>query len=529
MKNIIYKLSMLLLIAFVSSCSESFLEIKPLNNMATADFLKTDDQVMQAVVGLYDREQTLYSSCWNGMRFIQNVISDDAQSAGPNQFDTPEYDALDKFDWQVNNSKFRGLWQRLFEIVASANAIITPVEANTAATPAMKTMVAEAKAIRAHAYLELVIMFGDVPLMTVNPTLASEFNKPRSPKAEIYTLIENDLKAAIPVLPAKSAYAAGSKYRFSKGTAQYLLGRTYLFEKKWADCHKVLGDLISSNEYDLFARDKYMNNFLLAGEFGTESIFETSYTNVLNSTWGTQNGAFDGRTNEVNIQMQLEGPRDDGDGKHFSFSGYTGESTIWSDGLRGGWGFNLPSKKVGDVLQADAADIRSTCVISDTYFKAHGGAVNATTPYMYQGYLRVKYGNRNSETAGGAAVPELNFGSNIRVMRFADVLLMAAEAYHMDGKDPQAIIELNKVRVRAGLPVTALTGDALMSLIKLERQKELCFEGFRFFDLVRWGDAQTELGSLGYTAKNALFPIPADEITTNTAIDLKDQNPGYGN
>jgi hypothetical protein len=527
MKNIIYKLSILLLIFFMGSCSEEFLQIKPQNNMATADFLKDDAQVMQGIVGLYDREQTLYSSCWNGMRFIQNVITDDAQSAGPNEFDTPEYDALDKFDWQVNNTKIRGLWQRLFEIVASANAIITPVEANKAATPAMKVMVAEAKAIRAHAYLELVIMFGDVPLMTKNPTLASEFNKPRTAKAEIYKQIESDLTAAIAALPVKSAYAAGNKYRFSKGTAQYLLGRTYLFEKKWAESAAVLAQVISSGEYGLFARDKYMNNFLIAGEFGTESIFETSYVNTLGSTWGTQNGAFDGRTNEVNIQMQLEGPRDDGDGKHFTFSSYVGDPANWSDGLRGGWGFNLPSKKVGDVLQADPLDIRSACVISDTQFKAKGGKVNTVTPYMYQGYLRVKYGCRISETAGGASVPEINYGSNIRVMRYADVLLMAAEAYRMNNQDPQALIELNKVRERAGLAKATATGTALMDLIKLERQKELCFEGFRFFDLVRWGDAAAQLSSLGYTAKNALFPIPADEITTNTAIDVKDQNPGY--
>jgi hypothetical protein len=528
MKNIIYKLSILLLVVFMSGCSKDFLEIKPQNNMATADFLKDDAQVTQAIVGLYDREQTLYSSCWNGMRFIQNVISDDAQSAGPNEFDTPEYDALDKFDWQVNNTKIRGLWQRLFEIISSANAIITPVEANTAATAAMKTMVAEAKAVRAHAYLELVIMFGDVPLMTKNPTLASEFNKPRTAKAEIYKQIESDLNAAIAALPLKSAYAVGSKYRFSKGTAQYLLGRTLLFEKKWSEAATVLAQLIASGQYDLLPRSKYMENFLIPGEFGTESIFEASFVNTLGSTWGTQNGAFDGRNNEVNIQMQLEGPRDDGDGKHFTFSSYVGDPTIWSDGLRGGWGFNLPSKKVGDVLQSDPLDIRSACVISDAQFKAAGGKVNAVTPYMYQGYLRVKYGCRISETAGGASVPEINYGSNIRVMRYADVLLMAAEAYRMNNQDGLAIIELNKVRARAGLPATALTGTALMDLIKLERQKELCFEGFRFFDLVRWGDAAAQLGTLGFKAnKNELFPIPADEITTNTAIDTKDQNPGY--
>ncbi|HEY3372957.1 MAG TPA: RagB/SusD family nutrient uptake outer membrane protein, partial [Prolixibacteraceae bacterium] len=491
MKNKINKISLLLLIVLMGGCSKEFLNIPPQNNVITANFLKTDDQVLKAIVGLYDREQTMYSSAWNGMRFIQNVISDDAQSAGPNAFDTPEYDALDKFDWQVNNTKIRGLWQRLFEIVASANAIITPVEAMTNSTPGMKQMVAEAKALRAHAYLELVIMFGDVPLMIKNPVLPSEYNKPRTPKAQIYTQIESDLNAAIADLPAKSAYAAGNKYRFSKGTAQYLLGKAYIYQKKWSDAANVLGQLIASNEFDLLPKERYMDNFLKAGEFGSESLFEASYTSQLHTTWGTNgaDGTFDARLVEVNIQMQLEGPRDDNG--FFSFVDYHGDPTKWSDGLRGGWGFNLPSKVIGDVLKSDPSDIRSADVLSDAEFKALGGKVQASpVPYMYQGYLRVKYGCRISET-DPTSQPELNYGSNIRVMRYADALLMAAEAYHMNNQDNLAVIELNKVRLRAGLPATALTGDALMSLIKLERQKELCFEGSRFYDLVRWGDAPT--------------------------------------
>jgi hypothetical protein len=529
MKNTIYKFSILLLIAFMGACSEDFLQIKPQNDMATADFFKTDDQYMQAVVGLYDREQTYWSSCWNGAFFIKSIISDDAQSAGPNADDTPEYDALDKFNWQVNNSKIRGLWQRLYEIIASSNAIINAAEANANATAAMKQMAAEARAFRAHAYLELVIMYGGAPLMTTNPVLVSEFSKPRATPADIYAQIESDLKAAIPVLPAKSTYAAGNKFRFSKGTAQFLLGKTYLYEKKWADASIVLGELISSGEYDLLPNAQYMNNFLKAGEFGIESIFEASYTSKLGSTWGTQNGAFDGRTNEVNIQMQLEGPRDDGNGAHFTFAGFAGKDTNNTAGLRGGWGFNLPSKEIGDVLQSDSADVRFNCVISDVQFKAQGGLVNATTPYMYEGYLRTKYGCRTSET-NMTATPEINYGSNYRIMRYADALLMAAEAYHMNNQDGLAQTELNKVILRANpnATPTALTGTALMDLIKLERQKELCFEGSRFWDLVRWGDAAAQLSSLGFQANHhELFPIPADEITTNTAIGPEDQNPGY--
>lgn len=526
MNKIIFRISILVLITLVG-CSKEFLEIVPQNNVSSEVFLVNDADVMMATEGLYDRIQTLESTCWLGLTFVQSIISDDAQSAGPSANDTPEYDALDKFDWQTNNTKFLGLWSRLFEIVGSSNAIIEKVGANTAATAGMKQMVGEAQAIRAFAYMELVKMFGGVPLMTTNPTSPADYNKPRATVAAIYTQIEADLNAAIVVMPLKSAYPAAQKYRFSKGTAQFLLGKALLYEKKYAESATVLGQLIASNEFSLYP--VFVDEFRKMSEFGVESLFETSYVTTLGSTWGSQNGAFDGRTNEVNIQMQLEGPRTD-NGFFTIPATYAGTVANNDDGIRGGWGFNLPSKKVGDALQSDPLDKRKFSVVSDADFKARGGAVQVSpVPYMYQGYLRLKYGCRDSETdPSPAVVAELNYGSNIRVMRYADALLMAAEAYNKSANDAKALIELNKVRNRAGLVPTSLGGNALFDLIVIERQKELAFEGSRFYDLVRWGKAVTELGSLGFKANHhELFPIPDNEITANTAIEPKDQNPGY--
>jgi len=527
MNKMIYKISILLVLVALAGCKKEFLEVPPQNSVSSDVFLVNDADVMKATEGLYDRMQTLESTCWLGLTFIQNIISDDAQSAGPNAFDTPEYDALDKFDWQTNNSKILGLWSRLYEIVASSNAIIEKVGANPDATTGMKQMVGEAQAVRAFAYMELVKMFGGVPLMTTNPTSPADYNKPRAAVADIYTLIEADLNAAIAVMPLKSTYSAANKYRFSKGTAQYLLGKALLYENKYAESATVLGQLISSNEFSL--EPDFSAEFRKTTEFGLESLFETSYVTTLASTWGNQNGTFDGRTNEVNIQQQLEGPRTD-NGFFTIPATYAGTPANNDDGIRGGWGFNLPSKKIGDVLYSDPLDKRKLSVISDADFKARGGSVQASpVPYMYEGYLRLKYGCRDSETsADPAAVPEINYGTNIRVMRFADALLLAAEAYNKSSNDAQAVIELNKVRARAGLAPTALGGTALFDLIVVERQKELAFEGSRFYDLVRWGKAAAELGSLGFVAgKNELFPIPANEITGNTEIGPEDQNPGY--
>ena len=122
----------------------------------------------------------------------------------------------------------------------------------------------------------------------------------------------------------------------------------------------------------------------------------------------------------------------------------------------------------------------------------------------------------------------MNYSNHYRLLRYADVLLMAAEAYYRDNNENQALKELNKVRSRAKLDDVTASGDALFQAIVLERQLELAFEGQRFFDLVRWKLADDVLESDGFIAgKHELFPIPQEEIDANPAISASDQNPGW--
>jgi starch-binding outer membrane protein, SusD/RagB family len=378
----------------------------------------------------------------------------------------------------------------------------------------MKAMVGEAKAMRAFTYLDLVIMFGGVPLMTVNPVQPDEFSKPRATAAEVYAVIESDLKDAIAVLPVKSAYSATDKFRFSKGTAQALLGKAYLYEKKYAESAKVLGDCIASNEYSL--EPDYTKIWDKSTEFGVESVFEVSYTSQESYGWG--NFPWSGG-NEDNIEMQLEGPRTDNGTFDFSSLDHTKLD------ISGGWGFNLPSKKIGDLLYSNPADkrIKGTVVSEADYFAA--GGIIKSTPYDYEGYLRLKYACKASETTT-TGQPELNYGSNYRIIRYADVLLMAAEAYNKNNNDAAAQIELKKITDRAGIAEHTESGTALFDQIVIERAKELCFEGSRYWDLVRW-DMSTEQQAGFVKGKHELFPIPLNEIIANTMIDEKDQNPGY--
>jgi len=508
MNKIIYKLSILLVIAF-TGCTKDFLEVAPVGQLSSDNFLRNDDEVKLATMGIYNKIQQNYSSgAWASVYFIKNLPADDVKCAGPNSGDTPEYQYLDDFNITSGNSRFATIWTNFYSTISSCNTIIVNVGAKTDATEAMKAMVGEAKALRAFTYLDLVIMFGGVPLMTVNPASPSEFSKPRATPAEIYAQIEADLKDAIAILPVKSAYSATDKFRFSKGTAQALLGKAYLYEEKYSEAATVLGNLIASNEYGL--EPNYPDIWKKTHEFGTESIFEISYTSQENYGWGNFPW---GGGNENNIEMQLEGPRADADGA-FDFSGL---NTNIVD-ISAGWGFNLPSKEIGDLLYSIPTDKRiAGSVLSEAdYFAAGGKYQVGEYPYDYEGYIRLKYAGRASETTDpSVGQPELNYGSNYRIIRYADVLLMAAEAFNRSStpNDAKAQDYLNQVRKRAfgnsDHNVTA-TGTALKQKIWDERRLELGMEGDRLFDLIRTGQAAAKISGF-VVGKNEVFPIPQKE------------------
>ncbi|WP_462318859.1 RagB/SusD family nutrient uptake outer membrane protein, partial [Marinilabilia sp.] len=221
---------------------------------------------------------------------------------------------------------------------------------------------------------------------------------------------------------------------------------------------------------------------------------------------------------ESNIHVQLMGPR----GNLFA--------DLDAIGIIPGWGFNLPTEKIGlafENMEDDGPRYQAT-IMSQEEFIAAGGSMVTTEAHDYEKYLRLKYATYASQT-NADAIAELNYTTNWRLLRYADVLLMAAEAYNEDGMVSEALTELNKVRVRAELPeLSGLSQTELRQAIKDERQVELAFEGVRYWDLVRWGDAESELSSLGFVSgKHELLPIPQSEIAANNAIENTDQNPGF--
>jgi hypothetical protein len=216
------------------------------------------------------------------------------------------------------------------------------------------------------------------------------------------------------------------------------------------------------------------------------------------------------------------GPRGDG---IFDVSG---------TGLLNGWGFNLPTSKLEAAFDAAGdTERKSATLLTEAELIAAGGSVDPTSAtggviWDYEGAIRTKYASRAEESTSDG-VRELNYSTNFRVFRYAEVLLLAAEAYNKAGQDGNARAQLNKTRNRAGLVdvSTSLAGNALFDAIVEEKFLELAHEGQRFWDLVRWGRAATELAGTGYAPKNDLFPIPITEIDKNAELTVADQNPGY--
>ncbi len=504
MKNrFIHKILVVLVaLVAVTSCSKDFLETEPYGKLSVDNFYKTDADAMNGIIAAYDILQWTNARDWQSVYLAKTLPSDESTCGGSSAGDQPPLQELDKFNYSAGNSVIKGAFEANYYGIFRCNMVINKVEP---INDYRKNIIAEAKCLRAYFYSELVMMFGRVPLV-LRELAPSEYKQPQAEVAAIYAQIETDLKEAIAQLPAKSAYAAEDKFRVSKGTAQALLGKVYLYEKKWKDASDVFEPLILSNEYSL--SNDYSTLFRSAQEFGNESIFEVSYTSERGYDWGTF-GWGGNRNMENNISWQLCGPR----GDYF---------VAGNSGMVGGWGFNYPTENLYNAFEA--SDIRrSATVWSIPDLKALGGDWTGTEAYGFNGYFRVKYGTFADETGG--PVSELNYGTNLRLLRFADVLLMASEAYYRQGKEEESRTELNKVRLRAGLANITASGDALFMAIVKERETELAFEGVRFFDLVRWGLAPQVLGPLGFeTGKHELFPIPLDEITNN---DLIQQNPKY--
>ncbi|RVU02438.1 RagB/SusD family nutrient uptake outer membrane protein [Mucilaginibacter limnophilus] len=487
----------------LSSCKK-FLEIQPKGVDLESNYYQNEDQMYKGLVAIYD------VVAWQGgiltnKEGVAMAASDDHYGGGEGSGDM-NFVNMDKFTLTPATGPQEDLWSRGFSGVFRANILIEKAPAAQMDENVKARMVAEAKALRAYFYFDLVRWFKNIPLYTTNITTSEMYNVTQAPPADVYAQIEADLKDAIaePNLP-NTVPAATEGGRFTKGTVHALLGKVYLWEEKWAEAAAEFAEVNGSTPgqqnptYGYKLLDDYGDLFSgdVANKFNSESILEIFHTTLSAGSWGGGGVA----ATEGNIMNIMAGPR-----------GYT-TKTAGAPDYYSGWSYWPVTKSLFDAIHFDP---RYKWTIANLDSLKANGIADYTPGAQNTGYFIAKWVARYSNLPTGAGDRDLNWGQNYYDIRLADTYLMEAEAIVRGGGDmTRAAALINAVRARVGLGPVAATMDN----IKRERRLELAGEGQRWFDLVRWGDAAQVLASEGFVAgKNEILPIPLREMD-NTKIE----------
>jgi hypothetical protein len=504
MKKTTYLFWSVILLTFIS-CSDTFTEVTPDGSNADSYF-NTEAEYQSALIGAYDLLQATF---WNT---LTSVVASDDYAAGGDSFnlDQPTLQNVNQMIHTPNDeNQLREIWGLMYAGFNRANYILEFKDKTDFV--GKEEIIAEAYFLRAYYTFELVKFFGNVPLKTEERggvmrisderiLTEDEFSMERI--ADIptaYGVIAADLLEAIPNLPSTQ----DRPYEATKGAAQALLGKVYLYHgtydaSKFTDAASTLKQVISSGQYALTTGDDYLNMFEIEGENGPEAVFEIQYSSVMAASWANINGS------NGTYFPKFNGPRSPYDDPVYD----------------AGWGFCLPSVEFYDMF--DDGDARRDVTFHDLREEQDRYSQGRDDT----GLFNKKYIPRKEPARAGS--DPLNYDNNYRAIRYADVLLMAAEAEAQSG-GTDAENYLNQVRARAygdnSQNYTASEG-ALLDAIYTERRKELAGEGHRFFDLVRTKKAAAAID--GFTEnKNEIFPIPLIELELALATERWGQNPGY--
>jgi len=471
----------------IQSCKKSFLDVNPAQNTAATQFFKTQDDATKAVNAMY---ANLHE--WNNIAFapiaVESMGSDDVEK-GSTASDATFFNDYHNFTITAGDAQLGGFWKGQYQTINFANQIITNVPGISMDEALKARYVAEAKFIRAYEYFRLVRAFGDVPLRITLPKDASEYNLPRTPKDQVWAQIEKDLTEATTVLP--QTYSSAEIGHVTKGAALTMHAKVAMYLKKWSDVATYTTAVMGMG-YSLYP--DYEQMFRTTHKNNQESIFEIQ-CNLIPNNPPASNSQY----------SQVQGVR-----------GVTG----------GGWGFNVPSPELAAAYETGDPR-RDATIIFRGETTPEGDKIPATGDNpMY---------NQKSYVPFALYVSGFNEGcqQNKIVLRYADVLLMNAEANNELGNSGAALAPLELVRSRARgvnagvLPkVTTTDQAALRTAIYNERRFEFAMEFERYFDVLRQGRGTAVFGTRGWKAgKNEVWPIPQTEIDLSGGALT--QNPGY--
>jgi hypothetical protein len=472
-------------VLFTASCKKDFLNVPPQAQQPSVTFWKTPEDALKGVNAIYANLRS-----WNNVAFnaiaIESTGSDEADK-GSTPTDATFFNLYDQFTVTSTHGTLLDFWTGQYQNINLCNQVLDNIPNISMDESLRNRYLAEAKFVRAYSYFRLVRAYGNVVLRLHVPKDNSEYNLPQSDKATVYAQIEKDLNEAAAVLP--QSYGAADLGRATKGAAIGLHAKVAMYQNKWSDVLSLTNQVMTMG-YDLFP--DFEKGFRTQNENNIESLFE----------------------------VQAELVPGNADASNSQYSQVQGVAGIM------GWGFNTPSEVLANAFET--GDPRKDATI---LFK------NETTPQgdVIPGSVPNERYNQKSYVPFAMRVSGFNEGAqqNFRVLRFADVLLMNAEAANELGNPSQALTSLNRVRKRARggnnsiLPdVTTTDKTELRNAIWKERQVELAMENDRYFDVIRQGRGLAVFGVKGWKAnKNEVWPIPQNEIELSG--NLLKQNPGY--
>lgn len=503
MKRIQIKIALpaLVLFSVLMSCSKDFISLDPKGQFLSENYYANRDQAYSGLVAVYDVLRK-NAGGFENMITMMNAGSDDNYAGGGGSTDGAGIQGFSNYTLNPNIMP-GSFWSDHYQGVFRANMLLSklpdvPMDASEKAR-----FTAEAKALRATYYFNLVRMFRNIPLLLVPLTTTEIYNVTQANPADVYAQIEKDLNEAIPDLPP-TVNLATEAGRFTRGAAQAMLGKVYLYDNKKSEAAAMLAQVNGStpgqpNQYGNYLLPKFSDLWVFTNKFNPESILECVHTDQSNADWGFWGSGAD----EGNSVNQMVGPRS-----------YQKKGPNAPD-IPSGWSFNVWTQDFYDLIKNDP---RFSATVLDMKALVAAGQADYIAGYKNTGYFLNKFIPRMSDVRTGGGTVELNYQQDDYIIRLADCYLMEAEALGGTGARAQAL--LDAVRARAGLTSVPVS----MNAIKTERRLELAGEGHRFFDLVRWGDAATKLADRGFeSGKNEIFPIPSRELQGTKLV----QNPNY--
>lgn len=471
----LFKVSLLsIFLLVVSAGCDKFLSVNPPYTQDVENFFETKEDYERALTGAYDLLQGSFMSFWIG-----EIASDNSIAGGESVNDSQGLHQIDDMTHGGVNNELRNVLRWNYAGITRANYLLE--NKDKIDFQGKEHIIAEARFLRAYYYFELVKFFGDIPLI-IDKRIGIEeaMQVPRTPKAEVYAQIEEDFAYAASILNS----VASQKGRATKGAALAFLGKAYLYQNKFAQAASTFDEVIAMGMYSLIP--DYNLLFSANNENNGETVFDVQYSGLEGGSYGCYICL------EGNAAVGFQGIRQ-----------YNGP--VYGDGNS----YNLPTQALYDAFSS--LDLRRGATILDIdAFIATQPNPSSISYAIGAGGHTGFYNNKYIKRQGEIGLPDNDLTSpvNYRVIRYADVLLMAAEAHYQSGNAATAQSLVTQIRQRVGIqPIPVNSID----VIYRERRYELSGEGHRFFDLVRTGKAADFIPGF-VVGKHELFPIPQVEI-----------------